>query len=323
MNNPSAATLSMPRKTIWKKIKANSGFLFIAPAVIIFLIFGLYTVIYSVVLSFFRWNGFGKFNLLPFECQAPACKFVGLQNFMDFLYREPTFSKFFWWATQHNLAIAIFVTIFTILIALPLAMSLNRAARGQSIYRTLMLLPMITSGIAVYYVWMYIYEPDGLLNTALKSTGLGFLQATQGWLGQANVALGSLIVVLIWSAVPSAMILYLSGLQTINQELYEAAIMDGANGWQMLWNITWPLLYPITVIIVIMSINAAFQGYEMVYLMTYGGPAAHTEVVGLQIFKYGFGDQRALGMASSMSWVLFLFVFAVAMFNLRILRSRT
>lgn len=323
MNMPGGTILTMSKKTVWQRIKRNSGFLFIAPAVVIFLIFGLYTVIYSIALSFFRWNGFGKFNLLPFECQAPACKFVGLDNFADFLFREPTFSRFFWWAVQHNIAIAIFVTIFTILIALPLSISLNRAARGQGIYRTLMLLPMITSGIAVYYVWMYIYEPDGLLNNALGTLGLDFLKAAQGWLGQPNVALGSLIVVIIWSAVPSAMILYLSGLQTINQELYESALMDGANAWQMLWDITWPLLYPITVIIVIMSINAAFQGYEMVYLMTYGGPAGHTEVVGLQIFKFGFGDQRALGMASAMSWVLFLFVFAVAMFNLRILRSRT
>ena len=323
MNNSDTAYLLPPKKTVWQRFKANSGFLFIAPAVIIFLVFGLYTVIYSIVLSFFRWNGFGKFNLFPFACQSPACTYVGLENFMDFLYREPTYSRFFWWAIEHNLAIAVFVTLFTILIALPLAISLNRAARGQSIYRTLMLLPMITSGIAVYYVWMYIYEPDGLLNTAFQSIGLGFLQAKQGWLGQPNTALGSLIVVLIWGGVPMSMILYLSGLQTINQELYESARMDGANAWQMLWNITWPLLYPITVIIVIMSINAAFQGYEMVYLMTYGGPAGHTEVVGLQIFKFGFGDQRALGMASAMSWILFLFVFAVALFNLRILRSRT
>jgi ABC-type sugar transport system permease subunit len=323
VNNISTTTLSMPKKSLWKRLKANSGFLFILPAVVIFLVFGLYTVIYSIILSFFRWNGFGKFSLFPFQCELPACKFVGLDNFKDFLFREPTYSRFFWWAAQHNLEIAIFVTLITILIALPLAISLNRARRGQSSYRTLMLLPMITSGIAIYYVWMYIYEPDGLLNTVLKTIGLDILQAKQGWLGQPNVALGSLIAVLIWGSVPLAMILYLSGLQTINNELYEAAIMDGANSWQMLWKITWPLLYPITVIIIIMSINAAFQGYEMVYLMTYGGPAAHTEVVGLQIFKFGFGDQRALGMASAMSWILFIFVFAVAMFNLRILRSRT
>jgi multiple sugar transport system permease protein/raffinose/stachyose/melibiose transport system permease protein len=105
--------------------------------------------------------------------------------------------------------------------------------------------------------------------------------------------------------------------------MYEAAIIDGANAWQQLWNITWPLLLPVTVVIIITSINGVLQGYEMVYLMTYGGPAGHTEVVGLQIFKYGFGDQRQLGMASAMSWALFALVFVVALLNMRLFRSRT
>ena len=128
---------------------------------------------------------------------------------------------------------------------------------------------------------------------------------------------------MVWGGVPSATILYLAGLQTIEKDLYEAAVIDGASAWQQLWNITWPLLLPVTVVIVITSINGVLQGYEMVYLMTYGGPAGHTEVVGLQIFKYGFGDQRQLGMASATSWALFLLVFIVAVINLRIFRSRT
>lgn len=310
------------RKTLRQRLKANSGFLFILPAVVIFMVFGLYTVIYSIVLSFFRWNGFGKFSILPLVCEAPACKYVGLENFAEFLYKEPTWSHYFWWALQHNVTIAVLVTVGTIAIALPLAIALNRAMRGQAIYRLLIMLPMVTSGIAVYYVWTFIYEPDGLLNNALRTIGLGLLQARQGWLGQPDRALPALMIVLIWGAVPMAAILYLAGLQTIEKELYEAAIIDGANPWQILRKITWPLLYPVTVIIVITSINAALQGYEMVYLMTYGGPAAHTEVVGLQIFKFGFGDQRQLGLASAMSWALFAAVFAVALFNVRILRSQ-
>jgi ABC-type sugar transport system permease subunit len=215
------------------------------------------------------------------------------------------------------------VTLGTIVVALPLAIALNRAARGQSVYRIVIMLPMVTAGIAIYYVWSFIYEPDGLLNNVLGTLGLNFLQAKQGWLGQPDRALLSLIIVMIWGAVPIATILYLAGLQTIDRELYEAAKMDGASAWRLLRNITWPLLYPVTVVIVITSINSVLQGYEMVYLMTYGGPAAHTEVVGLQIFKYGFGDQRQLGMASAMSWVLFALVFVVALLNLRIFRSQT
>ena len=311
------------RSSLLRALKANSGFLFVLPALIIFVVFGLYTVIYSIVLSFFRWNGFGKFSILPLACEPPACQFAGLDNFAYFLYKEPTMSRFFWQALQHNIIMAIFVTAGTVLVALPLAISLNRAARGQSMYRLLIMLPMVTAGIAVYYVWMFIYEPDGLLNSALGAAGLNFLQAKQGWLGQADRALISLMIVMIWAAVPIATILYLAGLQTIEKELYEAAVIDGASAWQQLWRITWPLLLPVTVVVIITSINSVLQGYEMVYLMTYGGPAAHTEVVGLQIFKYGFGDQRQLGMASAMSWALFVLVFAVALVNLRLLRTRT
>ncbi|MFN8490276.1 MAG: sugar ABC transporter permease [Caldilineaceae bacterium] len=317
------AVSSMKRKrSLGQWLQANSGFLFVLPALLIFLIFGFYTVIYSVVLSFFRWNGFGVFSILPFACEPPACQFAGLENFTYFLYREPTMSAFFWQALQHNLVMALFVTVGTILIALPLAIALNRAKRGQTVYRLLIMLPMVTAGIAVYYTWMFIYEPDGLLNSALGSLGLSFLKAKQGWLGQVDRALPALMVVMIWAAVPSAVILYLAGLQTIAKELYEAAVMDGANGWQQMWRITWPLLLPVTVVIVITSVNGVLQGYEMVYLMTYGGPAGHTEVVGLQIFKYAFGDQRQLGMASAMSWAMFLLVFAVALTNLRLLRTQ-
>lgn len=309
------------RRTLRQTLKANSGFLFILPALLIFLVFGLYTVIYSIALSFFRWNGFGVFSILPPACELPACAFVGLENFAEFLYANPTQSQFFWKALQNNLLIAVFVTLGTIMIALPLAMALNRAVRAQTFYRTLMLLPMVTAGIAVYYVWSFIYQPNGLLNEIFKSVGLTSLQARQGWLGQPNTALLSLMIVMIWSAVPSAMILYLAGLQTIDRELYEAARIDGATAWQTIWRITWPLLRPITVIIVITSINGALQGYEMVYLMTNGGPAGHTMVVGLQIFNFGFGDQRQLGMASALSWTLFVLAFAVALLNLRFFRT--
>ena len=311
------------RRSFRQHLQDNAGILFVLPAVITFVVFGLYTVIYSVILSFFRWNGFGKFSILPFACAPPACQFAGLDNFAYFLYQEPTMSGFFWQALQHNLIMAVFVTAGTVLVALPIAIALNRAAKGQTIYRVLIMLPMVTAGIAVFYVWSFIYEPDGLLNSVLESVGLGFAAAKQGWLGQPDRALTSLMIVMIWSGVPMAVILYLAGLQTIEKDLYEAAVIDGASAWQQLWNITWPLLLPVTVVIVITSINGVLQGYEMVYLMTYGGPAGHTEVVGLQIFKYGFGDQRQLGMASAMSWALFVLVFIVALVNLRIFRSRT
>jgi ABC-type sugar transport system permease subunit len=306
-----------------KWLRDNRGFLFISPAVLIFLVFGLYTVVYSFVLSFFRWNGLSLFSLFPPACEAPGCAFWGLRNYQDFLYRDPGVAKLFWLAMQNNAVIAVVVPAGTILIGLLVAIALNRAGRSIPIFRTLMMLPMVTSGIAVYFAWSSIYLSNGPLNALLRTVGLGFLVAERGWLGGANTALPALMAVMIWGSVPFAVILYLAGLQTIDQELYEAAIIDGANSWQMLWYITWPLLRPVTVIILILAINSALQGFDMPLLMTKGGPANHTQVVGLRIFNFGFGNDLQLGIASAMGWGLFILVFLLSLVNLRLFRSKT
>ncbi len=320
---PKALKAERSRRTFRKWLRDNRGFLFVSPAVLIFLIFGLYTVVYSFALSFFRWNGLSKFSLFPPTCDAPGCAFWGLKNYKDFLYADPGVSKLFWLAMKNNAVIAVVVPLGTVLIGLLLAIALNRAGRTIPIFRTLMMLPMVTSGIAVYFAWSSIYLSNGPLNAILRAMGLGFLAAERGWLGGATTALPALMVVMIWSGVPFAVILYLAGLQTIDQELYEAAIMDGANEWHMLWRITWPLLRPVTVIILILAINSALQGFDMPLLMTKGGPANHTQVVGLRIFSFGFGNDLQLGIASAMGWGLFLLVFIFSLLNLRLFRSKT
>jgi ABC-type sugar transport system permease subunit len=306
--------------TLWKRVKKNSGFLFVAPAVLIFLVFGLYTIIYSFVLSFFRWKGSTVFSLFPPVCEAPGCAFWGLKNYQDFLYADQGVAKLFWMAMENNLVVAIVVPTATIVISLLIAIALNRAGRVIPFFRTLMMLPMVTSGIAVYFAWSSIYLSDGPLNAMLEGVGLGFLSVRHGWLGTATTALPALMVVMIWSSVPLAVILYLAGLQTIDKDLYEAATIDGANSWHTLWYITWPLLRPITFIILIFAINSAFQGFDLPLLMTKGGPANHTQVVGLRIFNFGFGDDLQLGIASAMGWALFLLVFILSVINMKIFR---
>jgi multiple sugar transport system permease protein len=307
---------------IWK---ANRGFLFVLPALLLFLVFGLYTVVYSFVLSFHRWNGFGPFNILPYFCERPTCWYVGLDNYTEFLTNaNPVRHQLFLEALNHSVLLGFVLPVGIVLIALPLAMGLNQLVRGRSVFRTLMMMPMVTAGIAVYYVWSFIYQPDGILNSILKATGLGALVSKQGWLGDPNRALLSLIVVLIWTGVPLAMLLYLAGLQTIDQDYYDAARIDGSSPLDLIVRITWPMLRPITVIVVIGAINTAFQTYDLVLLMTEGGPANRTSVLGLEIFKYGFYSTNAdLGVASAMSWFLFALMLIIAVFNLRIFQSRT
>ncbi|MBC8164074.1 MAG: sugar ABC transporter permease [Roseiflexaceae bacterium] len=319
------AAAPVRKRSRWLAVAhANSGVLFVLPAVLLFLVFGLYPVIYSFVLSFFRWNGFSGFSILPFACVAPTCSFVGFDNFKEFLFANPITAGMFRQAIWRDMFLLTTVTGGTIVLALPIALALNQGVRGQSLFRMLIMLPMVTAGIAVYYVWTFIYQPDGLLNSVLQMVGLGAIGAKQGWLGTSSLALPSVAVVLIWSSVPAAVIFYLAGLQTINAELYEAARLDGANSWHLLLHITWPLLLPITIIIVISTLNAIIQSsYQTIYLMTNGGPAGSTTTTGLMVFNYGFGDQRDLGVASAMAWMLFLALAVITMVNLRVFRSRT
>jgi ABC-type sugar transport system permease subunit len=296
--------------SLQRAFRKNKGFWFALPAVLLWLFVGLYPVAFSIVLAFHRWNGYGKFfSIFPkYICIAPTCRFIGLQNFQKFLTPGLPTTNSFLNALGNNFGFMVIGTIGVIAIALPLAFALNNAKFGSKVLRALLLLPMATAGIATYYVWKLIYQPTGILNKLLENIGLIELVAKDGWLGGIHTALGSLIAVSIWSGVPFAMILYLAGLQTIPQEILEAAIIDGASSWQRLRYIVWPMLAPITIIVVILSLSGALQGFELPFLMTAGGPAEHTNVIGLMVYMGAFGGWNVpdLGRASALGWSLFI-----------------
>jgi multiple sugar transport system permease protein len=305
----------------WRR---NKGVVFTLPAVVLWLFVGLYPVIFSIVLAFHRWNGFAKFTIFPsYVCEAPGCRYVEWRNFERFLTPGTPPYKDFISAVFNNLSFMIFGTAGVILIALPLALAMNNAVRGARFFRTLLLFPMATSGIAIYYVWKLIYQPEGVLNGILRSIGLGQWVVRNGWLGDINTALYALIVVTIWGSVPFAMLLYLAGLQTISQEVLEASIVDGAGYFRRLRHIIWPLLRPITIIIVIISFSGALQGYEMPLLMTDGGPTRHTTVVGLIVYKTAFGGWGTpnMGLASAYGWALFVMGLGLSIITLYTMRS--
>lgn len=312
---------------IWRHIwQHNKGALFVAPAAALWILVGLYPVMFSISLSFHRWNGFGEFSLFPtYTCVEPGCRHVGLKYYEELLNWGTPPNKAFFNALGNNLIMMLSNTVGVITISLPLALAMNRATRGITIFRSLLLLPMVTAGIAVYYVWSLIYEPEGLLNAFFKAFGPEFLIVEDGWLGDINTALPALIIVMIWAGVPLAMLLYLAGLQTIPHEVVEAAIVDGAGAWERLRRIIWPLLRPVTVIIIITSLAGALQGYEMSLLMTDGGPTNHTMVVGLLVYKKAFGGwgSPAMGMASAYGWVLFILGLGLSIFSLRSMRTQT
>jgi len=291
------------------------GYLFMAPALLLFLVLGAYCVTFSFALSFFQWDGF-----------STTWRWVGLDNFAYFLYGDPATAQVFRDSLLHNIEIAAIVPISSCLVGLALALLLNRSGRISRLFRTLYYLPAITAGVATLYTWQLIYQPGGVLSALLTALHAPNLVPYDGWLGTPSLALPAVMVVMIWSSAPGAMLMYLAGLQTLDKEVLDAAAMDGAGAWPRLRYIIWPLLFPITVILMILGMDVAIQDYGTVYLMTNGGPAGATSLVGLLVFQHATqmgGTDTGLGLGSAMGWTLFLFTFVLAMLNLRLFRAKT
>jgi ABC-type sugar transport system permease subunit len=295
----------------WKEVL--SAYSLMAPSLILFLIIGLFTVLFSVYLSFFHLQ---QGSLLS------SMKYAGFDNYTAFLFGEsPVLYKSFWRAMKHNIIIAGSLILFVIPLALMFALLLQGIKRGVRVFRTVFLLPMVISSVAIFYVWVGIYEVDGSLNQILIALGLEQLTAPNGWLGEIDTALPALIIKMIWGGVPGMMILYFAGLQTVDPHLYEAAEIDGANYWTKLIHITWPILLPITVIAVILTLNGALQVFGEIWIMTKGGPAGQTMVVSVLIYQEAFGG-GSMGVANAMAWFVGVLTFGLTLLSIRIFREK-
>jgi len=287
---------------------------FVLPAIALFAVVGVYVILYGFTLSFANWNGF-----------TPKWTWVGLRNYADLLWRDPTYAPAVHTAALNTLWVMIAVPVLTVMISLPLAMLLNSVRRLRSLLRSVYFLPYVTSGIAVYFAWQYVLQPDGAINLLLGSAGLGSLQQPQGFLGNPDTALPTLIVITVWSGVPVAMMLYLAGLQSIDPTLIEAAQIDGAGPVRILRSVLWPLLRPITAIVGLLALRDSLQGFQTFLIMTNGGPGDHSNVLGLEVYRLAFLKLLAptLGLSSALGWMLFLAALALAAVNVRVLRRAT
>jgi multiple sugar transport system permease protein len=293
------------------RAEAAWGLAFVAPALVLFAVMGVYTIGYGFSLSFATWNGF-----------APTWDWVGLGNYADLLWRSPVYAPQVHHAALNTLWVMIAVPLLTVLVSFPLALLLNSVRRLKTVLRSVYFLPYVTAGIAVYFAWQYILQPDGAVNLLLRSLGLGSLQQPQGFLGNPSTALPSLIVITIWSAVPVAMLLYLAGLQSIDASLIEAAQIDGAGWWRISRSVLWPLLKPLTAVIVLLNLRDSLQNFQTFLIITNGGPGDHTNVLGLEAYRLAFLKQLAptLGLASALGWLLFIAALVLATVNQRVLR---
>src|SRR5205823_2537897 len=262
---------------------------------LIFFVFTLLPVAYALYLSFTNYDVFTRMD------------WIGAANYQD-VFDDELFCR----ALINTATYTAWSIPLSMGIGLGLALLLNQKLRGLGVYRTVYYVPVVTSMVAVAMIWLQLFDPlYGVISNALEAIGIKGID----WLGDPNLAMPSIIAVSVWKVIGWNMLIYLAGLQGIPDYLKEAAAIDGANRWQTLWKITLPLLQPTTFFIFVTSLIGAFQVFDVVYVMTGGGPANATTTLVHQIYNAAF-KALDLGYAAAMSFVLFGNILALGVANL-------
>ncbi len=275
-----------------------AGFLFVLPALIHLAIFKFYPLLEAFRLSFYSY-----------DLMSPPV-FNGLKNY-QLLWENPLFHQSFWVSVKYMVG----VSVPEWFLALGLALLLNRKMSGRSFIRMAYFFPIAMSQIVVAMVWKFMYHPYGLVNTILELFDVGRIN----WLSTEETALPALIAIGIWRGIPLFAVLYLAGIQTISKEYYEAATIDGAGPLQRFIHITIPLLLPTILFVIVMTLLSAVKMFINPMVMTEGGPNGTTRVLPYYIYQTGFAYFR-MGEAAAASMVLFVFIFAMTIILLKILR---
>jgi len=263
------------KKSLWGEIVRHKWcYIFLLPSVVMYIGFALWPYLATWYFSLFKWSGDGW-----------PVNFVGWQNYIEILK-----DKYFWNAFGNTFYYAVVQTIIKLPLALLLALILNsKKLGGSSVYRAVFFLPVVTTTAIIGIVMTFIFNPySGAVNNFLLS--LGLLNRPVEWLG-VETAMMVVILVSVWQMTGQYMVYWLAGLQSIPQELHEVAAVDGANGFKRLWFVTLPLLKPVAVIITLFGLVYALRVFDLVMVMTAGGPDYATDVVATYIYRYAFSGE--------------------------------
>lgn len=260
----------------------------LAPALLVIGVFVLYPLISTGLMSLTSWDGI--------SLDRP---FVGVANYVK-LVHDPAFRN----SMVVTVLYAMAVCALSVGTGLGAACLLNGRLRGRAVYRTAFFLPVVTSSIAAAAVWRYLFDQSGPVNAALTAFGLG----APNWLGDPHVALVSLTMLTVWKQLGLNTVLYLTALQTIPAQVYEAAELDGASTWQRMRLITFPLLRPMTFFVVVQALVMTFQSFDLVYQLTQGGPLGGTEVIGFLVYRTAFVTGQ-FGYGATIAYAGFAIVF--------------
>jgi multiple sugar transport system permease protein len=239
--------------------------------------------------------------------------FVGLENF-DKLWNDSIFRV----AVRNTFVYTIVTTIFKLALGLWLAMLLNRHFKGKALTRAFILLPFIIPTVLSTFAWKWMFDPTfSVINWTLFR--LSIITGRVNWLGDPDLAMLSIIIVNVWRGVPFYAISLLAGLQTISPELQEAAAIDGARPWQRFWHVTWPLLLPVTMVVVLFSVIQTFADFQLVYVLTGGGPANATQLFATYAYQIGVGT-GLLSEGAAISLAMFPVLLIVVVVQLLYIR---
>ncbi len=276
-----------------------AGYAFIAPNLLGFLVFTLFPVLFSLTISFTDWDytqGFG------------AIDWIGLKNFAE-MWKDEWFV-----ASLKNTFVYSFTTVpLTIFLAMVIAVLVDRNAVGKGPLRLLFLIPYISNVVAVSIVWVLMYAPFGPFTQLVKFLGW---ETPPQWLADYDWAMPALILMTIWAGLGYAVLIYTAAIQTLPQDLYEAADIDGAGPAKKFFRITAPLLSPTTFFLVVTYFITSFQVFAQIQVMTRGGPGTSTHVLVYYVYTTAFTFYR-MGYAAAISWVLFLILFAITIVQWR------
>jgi len=289
-------------KNKYKKGDFLSAFLFLSPTLVIFTAFILFPVFFSFYLSFHSWNMF-----------SGDTTFIGLQNYSR-MFQSAEF-----WQVLKNTAIYTIGTIpLNMVLSLWVAQILNKKFAGRKFLRTAFFAPVIISPVAAAVIWRWMYDPNfGLINYSISFLGMNSVN----WLNEPTAAMFALIIMGVWKTFGINMVLFSAGLQGIPDNYYEAAELDGAGKWAKFWHITVPMLSPTTFFILIMSMISSFQVFDIVYVLTSGGPMGSTKVLVFYVYEYAFKFFE-MGYASAISYFLFAVLFILTMLQVKYLKSK-
>ncbi|MFI5915765.1 carbohydrate ABC transporter permease [Dactylosporangium sp. NPDC051541] len=278
-----------------RRFEALAGAAMASPAVVLLLVFFVVPMVLAFGLAFTN---------AQLISPRPA-RFVGLDNFTR-LFGD----TMFWASLRNTVYFGIVVVPVQAGAALILALLVNGKVRGRNFFRTVYFLPVVTSMVVVSLLWRFLYQPDGLINRIISAASLGHWHGTD-WLNDPSTALPAIMFMSVWQGVGFHMVIWLAGLQTIPAELYEAAAIDGATGWNRFRYVTWPGLHWTRTFILVTITISAFSLFTQISVMTQGGPLDSTTTVVFMAVRTGY-EQHATGYAAAISLVFFVLVLVVS-----------